>query len=105
AAKSTAPEGRKIPAPTLTPLRGCNVFCYRTPGSRPGLHSFGPPGLRATLTVCPTASRGPATLLKGAVPVLIGRFIPGTDLRFEIIDIDAIDASAIAGLGVGGFGN
>src|SRR6185295_17683724 len=35
---STAPEGRKTPAPNLTPLRGCTLAYRITPGLRPGLH-------------------------------------------------------------------
>ncbi len=44
-AAAQGPEGRKINATNLTPLRGFHYDVYDSPGLPPGLGSNGPPGL------------------------------------------------------------
>ena len=44
-ADAQGPEGRKINATNLTPLRGSHYDVYDSPGLPPGLGSNGPPGL------------------------------------------------------------
>jgi len=48
--RESSPGGAKEVRMPLTPLPGLRSIGMPTPASRPGLHSFGPPGLSGTIT-------------------------------------------------------
>ena len=70
------PEGRKIDATNLSPLRGWCSDGYEAPGLRPGLGSNGPPGLfvHTFIDRACSAARLSDCRKKMATMVRIGRF-------------------------------